>query len=192
MKKPWCQLLQHIHFLNHCTSGVRELLAQSGGGSGARDVDTCGLDVELGFDVWLRAKPLKLCSWRHVWQQWRRLRVSLGKCNSSSFWEVHSAASLSGDLLLWWRLLKSSALKAASDFLQSWPLGTMVAPFVCMVLTTLAFLLCSQLSLDVSAKLTSPAILSVQFLFVFCSTVFLIGFWVLGLSEDCFCPGSAV
>lgn len=102
--------------------------------------------------------------------------MSLGKCNSSSFWEVHSAASLSGDLLLWWRLLKSSALKAASEFLQSWPLGTMVAPFVCVVLMTLAFLLCSQLSLDVSAKRTSPAILSVQFLFVFCSTVFLIGF----------------
>jgi len=48
--------------------------------------------------------------------------------------------------------------------------------FVCVILMALAFLFCSQLSLDISAKRISPAILSVQFLFVFCSSVFLIGF----------------
>ena len=42
----------------------------------------------------------------------------------------------------------------------------MVAPLVCVTLVALAFLLCSQLPLDVSAERVSPAILSVQILFV--------------------------
>lgn len=59
---------------------------------------------------------------------------------------------------------------------------------MCVILMALAFLLCSQLSLDVSAKRVSPAILSVQFLFVFFFFLLhCVPNWILGLSKDYFC-----